>query len=343
MAIGARGVVFTLMAIVIASVIVVSASVLMDSGKQFDASPQHIRVRVVDGFVDSFESYVASALRVSVYNGLNNLSSLIANQPPTQLDTYFLDNDDLEKNLVKCMFHKDDPIILNGSNDRSCNNNRTLDVILQEFSDDARDYLNINVSFSIDESSLNLWEEYPFMAVANLTLNYTISDDEASWNVTNKNIEVDVPLYGLNDPVTGRFASINYLASPRAFIESAYPEGGGQLTAAIAEGTFSKSAAAPSILQRFIGDFSNKTCGTNSHCGVVSFIDEANVDWGWWSGASYNYSHLDYDLFNTSSGALPPPIPCAELRKNITEDGAEFVSYAGILDVLAVVSEPLCP
>lgn len=310
---GSRGVVFTLMAIVIASVIVVSAGVLMDPGKQTDTSPDHIRVKVVDGVINSFKSYAASAFRVSVYASLNNLTDILANQ--SDIYIYFEDLDALEGNLSNCLFNKNNGISLGGKF-YTCNNEKTFTIMLQNFSDQVWDNFNINLSFVIDNSSFNIWEEFPFEATTNLTMNLTVTDSRASWYITDFYIETSIPLDGLQDPVTAKFANSGYADSSLAntFIDGDTPKNVSQLEYAITEGVFSRRVDAPSILQRFFGDFTSASCGSpeddfvGRSCGVESFIDGQHISWGNWPAEhANNYSHVDYELFASEvDGSFKP-------------------------------------
>ncbi|MBR9703228.1 hypothetical protein GOV10_04270 [Candidatus Woesearchaeota archaeon] len=304
---GTHGVVFTLMAIVIASVIVVSSSVLMDSGKQTDTSPDHIRVQVVDSIINSFQSYAESALRVSVFYGLNNLTNILANQTDDDMELYFANLDALEGNLSNCILHTNRPIGPSGAGawDSSCHNKKTIPVMLQNFSEQVKDNLNIDLFFIIDNSSFNIWEEFPFEATANLTMNITVIDSRASWNITNFYIETNVPLDGLQDPVTTKLKYTKLTQSNFPiyyFNKTNSPYGKEELYSMITQHTFTSSISAPSILQRFVGDFKNDTCGpppdfNGGSCGVESFIDGTRIKWSEWPAQRHNYTHVDYELF----------------------------------------------
>lgn len=318
-----RGIVFTLMAIVISSVIMVSLHTL-SAVSIAGAQPELLRVKVIDGITDSFFSYSTVALRASTYAALTNMSIILAEQSDPEMNLYFDDFDDFELNLQNCMLNDTSDIesVTGISSAGPCMNVSYYPRLLDNYIDLINDSFNVDIVYVINKTSFNISQEIPFEITIKLAMDVNITDDFAKWTIYGQNIFVRVPLTGVLDPVMAKFdANDTYTVASgnNEFVAYTIKENKESIgnwsrfnttnfLNIIKNKEYRKALnRSPSFLQRYYGEFSVPS----ECCGIESFINGSHLNSEPWdkyeNTLTQNYSFTDHELFgNTDSSNFKP-------------------------------------
>lgn len=336
-----RGAVFTLMAIVISSIILVSFESASNVAIQSD-QPELLRVRVVDGVSDSFFSYAEASLRVSTFQALNNLSIFLGGLHDPELNRYFADREELRKNLARCIFDNETNLEVNGADILSsapCMNSTFFPALLSNYSTLVNDSMNVDIDFAWEENSFNYSQNLPFEIRVNVTFHVNVTDDFATWEMPNQELAVNVPLGGMINPVTYKasqtrmYTKDNLTATIVTINDLLFSEINDTVfDDMIRNGEYRKALnRSPSLMQRYYGAFD----AVSEFAGVEVFIDGRDLNdsitspWGFDSGnpmlGERNYSFTDYELFRSiNPGGFSP----REYETCDTPRGVNAISFS---------------
>lgn len=324
MAVGKKAIVFTLMAIVISSVLVVSGGALRGQAQSQELNPEIIRVKIIDGLIGAFFSYANGALRTSTHAAFTELSIALGEQSDENFILYYEDFDEFQTNLQRCTLGQtgEFPLEIGGSPiGYSCPGNISFPALLDEFRLLVLDTMNANITYTLQSETFSVSEEIPFEAIVTLTIDVHVSDAFAEWDLPNQNITVYVPLEGVQDPLTSKLANNALFADivppgfePYTFEKTNITQWNLTTTIEMLNAKTYRwqqvSTIAPSILDRYIGDLDNSTC-----CGVEAFIDGTHLTSAKWQerpgtqlkGSASNYSFVDHELLDSLSAAAFRP------------------------------------
>lgn len=336
-----QGVVFTLMAIVISSVIIVS---FMTANQKVvtEQQPELLRVKVVNSIADSFFSYAETALRTSTHAGLSNLSMILAAQPDPEMNTYYADEDTVKTNLRYCILNTGDNIRQDQPSGATwhtgpCSPAHSFPVLLNNFTALVNDSFGVEITYAYDAASFTVEQIVPFEVLANITLFVNVTDDFANWTLE-ENLSVRIPLTGVREPVTAKFdANDSYTWSSfsaytiqenkqRPTIGSASLFNASTFLEMMQQKEYRKALGrAPSLLQRYYGDFSPSAC-----CGIEAFIDGNQLKGGAWpqsfAGAQSNYSFTDHELLGNTNYPFSPKTYFCDVTGGVAQTHAIVTS-----------------
>lgn len=346
-----RGVVFTIMAIVIAAVIIAGAAVLSPVQVERE-SAELFRVNIVSNIVSSFDEYATTSLRTATRSSLDEVTDFLAqedgdedfseNSEQDELTIFFEDHDEFENAVATCFVGgAKSGIQLAGElplsdSELHCNGNN-FTALLREYQALVLEAYNVNISGfdSIDKATFSISQDtLPFRARANITLPEITVRDPASgaqWILPEKNLSTTVPIDGLKDPLVEKAAQSTSASSgfsrpikPFANAAGSFsePKGFEEVYSVLQNESYFAWSQAPSYLERFY--MHNATA---SSAGIVSFVDGNflySSSEAWTADVASdgtprsNYSHIDFDiLYGGEHPFEPKTYGCDEIDSQV--------------------------
>jgi hypothetical protein len=281
-AVGKRGVFFTLIAII--TVVFVITTYSLSSQKlttsSIDTEASRVRISVLNNYIETFERQAGNSLRTAGYLSLQNLSDRIAytGQFPVNM------ND----SITFCLNNRTNP--------HNClNASQTINSSLDKIVYLASTNLSVNTSYKIER----VWvtEEQPFEVVFWMNISYNISDEIASWR-TSKVIRSVVSAEGIRDPLYQWGYADGDVVASRNFSQTTlkvYSLNASGFESYYRNGSYIYLPLGPSVLQRFIKGYDlNSTC-----CGIESVVRFSDLTIAVRSEPPFaNYSFVDYHFFD---------------------------------------------
>ncbi len=331
---GKRGVVFTIMAIVIAAIIVAGVAVISPAQVE-EESAELFRVGVVSNVVLSFEEYTRTALRTATRSSIDEVTTFLANEDGDtsaysdhELTIFFDDHDEFEDAVATCFVGGAKSEIelagVNPGNAVPCNL-QNYSSLLREFQDLVNKTYNVEITGfeSIDETTFHISQELPFQLRANVTLpEITVRDpsSNAEWVLSEKTISTTVPIIGLKDPLVEKVAQSasadsNFNRTIQSFsISGSLPFGYEEVISVLNDELYFRWSKAPTFLERFY----LHTFTPPSDQGIASFVDGGyldNIPEVWTEslangppGTESNYSHVDFDILYGGDSSFTPTL-----------------------------------
>ncbi len=295
MAIGKKGVLFTIMSILIVAMLLTTNAVIQDTTTETLAQTQTATTRVttMNSYADTFEAQVRSAVRTAGYFAMKNISKKIYEEGE------FLNGEQLNRTFFECVSNDTNFINISNVERGPCIQNRySIQKQLLSLKSLARDNLAIDTSWIIHDAWIT--EEEPFELVFWINLSYNLTDPIfAKWNIENTVLKTSVSLEGVPDP------TYEYLRSP--LMGTTGPP------ASVEQRNFTKSSnkrhemnytlfndwydnktyltlenLAPSILDRYTGNFMSRS----ECCGIESVVNRTALTTD--SSEYKNYSMADH-------------------------------------------------
>ncbi len=209
-----KGMFFTLVAILIVSVLFISSLPRHSLTAKGKVPFTESRISTADDFVETMKtSYIPMALRMSSYNALNALSEYLKQRN----NGLFADYDELNSNFAEMMLNgsifcemelpnRHMPIDECLGSGRTFMGNRNFTQRLRDIENSSKATLQIDTNFSRDwYSDYNVVlfqnnETGPFQVGVNITVNFSINAGLAWWNNTER-ISTVFSFEGIEDPL----------------------------------------------------------------------------------------------------------------------------------------------
>ena len=344
-----RGMFFTLVAILIITVVFVSFSPEYSSTIDYQTEVTQSRVEAANELVETIKySYVPAAIEASSYHALKWLSHDLKSAGSgfssrtvfNESFEWMMMNGTLRCPTLPCPFYNPEMKKVNFRN------------LLNEMENASRDYSQIETEFTTKNFNLSLYqnrETGAFQVGVNLTINFSVDAGLARWDDL-ENISVFFEFEGIEDPLyaihdTGLSGYVNVFNATNltnynisntllAIEQRTYRYAGERLVA----GPDKAKYHAPSFLDRFVeGDNVNNDMafgddhGTSEDysacCGIESLINPNKMG----LPSDPARSHADWCYFRTGTacvipdGGLPDPRPIG----CITDTGqGSFLGFA---------------
>lgn len=296
--IGRKGVVFTLIAIVLA-VFLLATSELLDppeSAIAQDTRAAQSRVAVMSAYSTTFEQHAHDTLATAGYFTLQNMSARVRDE------RIFFSGGARGVNATVNGCIVGNTILVRGAAQRCLPGrigvNESLDMLVAL----AEEELGIATTYRVAEA----WviEEKPMQVAFFMRISYNVSDAFASWVVQDRIIRADVDVTGIEDPVYAYLSSpIDPKTSERRNF-SLSPLRLSQLNASTFPAFYANRSylflenRSPSVLQRYAGNLTARS----ACCGVESVVSRAMLSP---APSSYaNYSMSDHQLAAHLNGTL---------------------------------------
>lgn len=211
---GKKGIFFTLIAILIVSVLFISFSPRHGLAAKGQAPFTESRISTADDFVETVKaSYVPMALRMSSYNALNALSEYLKQRN----SGLFADYGELNRNFAEVMLNGSIYCEIGGLNKhmpideclgsgRTFMGGRNFTQRLRDIENSSKATLQLDTTFSRDwygDYSVVIFqnnETGPFQAGVNITVNFSVNAGIAWWNDTSR-ISTVFSFEGIEDPL----------------------------------------------------------------------------------------------------------------------------------------------
>jgi len=290
MAVGKKGIIFTMMAIVMVTIVLFAIRPQMISHSERRIPVIESRVDVANSHLSYLEnSYLQRILRYTAFRGMNAYVEFLRHQ-------YNDDPTNFPRTTTK-MNLQFFQVMANSSMNGTCLNcshyqiytmeNHTLNDKLGEFKQVSKDFLNINIS--VIPRSLTLFQsdttgpwEIGIILNSSIEMNTSI----AQWNITEVNTTTTFSILGVEDWFgtrnTWAFSgapSIDYIVP--ANVTHWNREA---LIGHINQHTFKYEPTAPNFIQRFIENYNQSAC-----CGIEAAIQPDLAAY-----AFTNISFIDY-------------------------------------------------
>ena len=355
-----RGMFFTLVAILIITVVFVSFSPEYSSTIDYQTEVTQSRVGTANELVETIKySYVPAAIEASSYHALKWLSHCLKTRGDLSSPCYgysagpgqgFRDRPEFNTTFEWMMLNGTLPGVSYDAANPSLTNfypgmeKVHLRNLLAEMEDASRDYSQIETNFTTKNFNLNLYqnrETGAFQVGVNLTINFSVNAGLARWDDL-ENISVFFEFEGIEDPLyaihgTGpgyvnvfnatNLTNYNISNTLLAIEQRTYRYAGERLVA----GPDKAKYHGPSFLDRFVkGDNVNNdylfdnTHGTANYsacCGLESLINPRTMG----LAAADPNSYVDWCYFSSRSSRCNNPSP--NIVKCITTGG--FTSHGG--------------
>ena len=297
-----RGMFFTLVAILIVTILFVSFSPQYASRINYELPVTESRVEAANGLVETIKySYVPQALSASSYHALKSLSGHLKSE-----GRGFADLEELNKTFEWMMLNGTLPDLEHGSP-----NFYSLEMevvhfrnLLDEMETSSTEHLQIETKFMRENFNVALYQNADtgaFQVGVNLTINFSVDAGLARWeDLENISVafefeDIEDPLYAINlnsasNPATNfvnKFRETNrsYYDVSNTFLEvthRTYTYAGKR----IVDGSDDAKYHAPSFLGRFVQGHNVNTHGTITYdiggvysecCGIESLINQPKM------------------------------------------------------------------
>lgn len=325
-----KGVVFTIMAIVIAAVIIAGAAVLSPVQVEQE-SAELFRVGIVSNIVLSFDQYAITSLRTATRSSLDNVTDFLVTEDgdfsDPELTIFFDSHAEFQDAVATCFVGgAKSEIELSGETPASSSplhcNSQNFTVLLREYQELVADAYNVEITGfeSIDKSSFHITQSTPFRVRVNFTLPEITVFDPASgaqWILPEKNLSTTVPIDGLKDPLVEKMVQANaasdgFSRTIRPFTNFAgsfsVPVGAEEVYSVLQNEQYFSWMRAPSFLERFYMHNAGP-----SEAGIASFVNGTYLDNDLWPEtiadgltSASNYSHIDFDILYGGTGTFSP-------------------------------------
>ncbi len=298
---GKKGVFFTLIAVLVVSVLIIAFS----SNENFTSKNRvptiSSRVKTSSNFVRNLEqSYIKASLQTSSHNALNSILLYI------ERNRNFLENEKELNDTFK-------EVLINGSIKGlklyegygiSLMNGNTFEYRLNRIEQASKNFFNLRTDFKKEDIEVDIFQTNdtgPWYIGINLTLEYSVDADVAYWNRT-KTFTIFLDLRDFNDPL--------FLVNPTSPAHrkiNATPFNSTEwnvdtLRIHANSGTYMYEPNASSYLFRFFNSTEFSEC-----CGIESFVnetlckkveDKSYVDFCFWSDACDSGTMYGEKLYN---------------------------------------------
>ena len=332
------------MAVVIAAVIVATAGFFTPQ-QTVHEDVTLLRVTIVDNLVRSFIQYSEQSLRITTRAALDNLTEILALHDDDNMTLYFANMSELTTNIDRCLLNQSfSQLSLQGYsiNNVGCIEDFTLIDRLDIFVNLVEETYNVQIDYSLELGSFFINQTNPFEARTNINFSSIIISDlatNANWSMQNHTISIRLPLLGLQDPVTTKFARSIYTTNdfePYFFNQATRPNSNiSQMLDIMESQEFVRTPAAPSILGRYVGNFS-----PISIFGLEAFINGSQINHtaaaSLWPGnitkPQIEYSFIDWHVLISDHEQehifAPKTFDCSELSfLNSTDLGINTSDY----------------
>ena len=282
MVLNRKGVVFTLIAILISGFLFILYATEYRPKENSLLPVITNRIRILDRHNENFVKYTLESMDISTYKAMNGMIAHIDDHgffPDFESAfTECVQNGTLNDGVDVC------PDMANG----------TLPYWLNETINISRNRLGFNVTYTIQ--GIRISQPLPFQVQVEVDLHYEVWDVFATINRT-VSLRRLVSIEGLMDPLYVGSGTYNNSIAAAPTRDDAWNVG--TLHLMIENRTYRHHTDAPSFLLRFEGSLLNSTC-----CGIESMIHPAEV------GAFDNRSFVDFLFWNETElcGGIPPQI-----------------------------------
>ncbi|RME52881.1 hypothetical protein D6783_03655 [Candidatus Woesearchaeota archaeon] len=268
---GKRGVVFTMIAISLATLLLALFIWTYTADVQSDLDIINLRVFYLNNFLNDLDEYIELALTVGSRNTLEAMS------------TYIKDNGyvaDAQLAFHTCFLEGN--ITPGGPPCGLAYNNsaqRWLDEVQRHVAD------TMKITFEYEFHNVTITQKYPFHLDVTLNATVKLYDVFATWNYT-KIYNISMPVEGLTDPgIIKEFSERRIIRRSPREITGIWGVPG--LTEMYQNKEYRWFDEAPSFLERYEGNFTNSSC-----CGIETLINTSTLVTN-----KHNRSFTDYQLF----------------------------------------------
>lgn len=293
MAVGRKGIVFTLMAIVVIAFIFASSSVVEkpETRAEIETESARTRVAMMNSYLDTLEAHAAASLATAGYFTLKNMSKKVTN------DGFFLTMAEVNHTVDNCITNNTIRVL--GVDHDCLNGSQRVQVSLNQLRSLGQTNLGLNTEFEIHRA----WvvDTEPYEVTFYMNISYNITDPIfAKWQ--RQHIVIGAPVYveGIADPTFQYLVANGYLTQPRNFSESevrrfqfnpaVFPLHYGNASYISVEGL------GPSVLNKYAGwNLEQSSC-----CGIESVVTESEI--GFLPGSARNYSLVDHQFTSQLQG-----------------------------------------
>lgn len=303
MAVGRKGVVFTLAALVLVGFMVLVLQSSPRSPSAIETAAGSTRVTVMDSYLATFERHAAASLASASYLAFENLTRRIESNGTFLADV----NTSLEDCIARNEF----------APGRCMDENATFNRSMHALKWLAQSSLNIQTEWVVEEVWVS--EERPMEVVVRMNLSYNVSDPVASWQRLHRTVVASVNLEGVRDPLYAYLAFEGATDERRSFSLTPLnrqlftPQ---QFAFHYANGSYLPlEGKSPSVLQRYKGEHS----AVSACCGIESVVNRSALK-GVTSDYA-NYSMTDHHLAAHLDGSLPEFDCEAEEVRGLSEPG----------------------
>lgn len=277
-----RGVLFSIIAIVIATFLTLVFSSRVETAPDYKMDLIEARINTLYDYTNSFYEFAGDASILSGYGALYGVAANISesHRYDSLFDEHFI-NCFLTANITKAPA-------------RACPfmNNKSISYYLDQFAYQAKKNIKISSSYSIDPNSIRVDQlTDPFGVDLSLEISLNISD--VFVNMTSKrSIRVIIPIEKIPDPL---FSANNY---SRVIIKSRLGKAEGSWNSTDLESLYNNQEyeayqSGVSFLNRYKGNFSH------SQMGIESIMNQTNLtNYGINMNNIKNLSMVDYLFFN---------------------------------------------
>lgn len=256
-----KSVFFTLTAIVLTLVIILSFNVYSKYNLNEKMNVVEVRITTMNNFIKD----VSQDLEKGVYiTSFRSLLSMI--QHITDNGT-FIDN-------VDYTFSE---LFINGSIDDNVINlmtNSTFPDWVNKIQIEA-EKIDINANFTVNNVSITQEDPWKIKIAANINMNVQDKKQTSSWSI-NKNIITDITIESFEDPLyivnsQGKLTNTIRVSPYTVFVQGSNAD---NLVSQINESYYINTTTAPSFLMRLEGNLSSSSYGIESLVNVEEFSDQ---------------------------------------------------------------------
>jgi hypothetical protein len=284
MALGKKGIFYTLIAVILASIIIASFAFYSTYRTKSKMFVVETRVKTMERFMDDLEKDIERALYIAGFRSILAIEdNIIANGEYV---------DDAESSLQE--------IVINGTlsgEQLNLTMNSSLSAWFESVKMHGRE-IGIELDYSIID--FEVFQTNPWNVDFNITVALDISDSNgvASWQI-NDSASSRVSILGFEDPV---YTIGSYGRTTRVINKTSLDVAGiDNLKAFLSEKTYMEYSGAPSFLMRLEGDLSSSAYGIETlvDTNVLSFYELGIYDR---SGVDYIYfgeqDTTNYNIYN---------------------------------------------
>ena len=305
-----KGMVFTLVSILISSLIISSFFFLYEQRLDNETTFVSLRVQTINNFIIQSESYVSNLARDSTKSALEDIiNAMISDGEFTS---------DLEQVLFDCLATGSFSI----SSSFSCSGNSNLSGRLDDLSQLILSTFNIRSQIEIED--VEILQVSPWGLFIFVDYNITVGDDYGFW-VSNKRAGAEVNIEGLPDPTSSivhsdlsslAHTTIFRIANRQEDDIGFWQEEPSTLHRVVSRGEYILNTNAPGFIQRLEGDMSASPFGLMSivNSSIVGTYDEIAsisgmgeifyLDYLFWNMNCVPGNYLEYDFWKTGMSAI---------------------------------------
>ncbi|MFA6072670.1 MAG: hypothetical protein WC758_00980 [Candidatus Woesearchaeota archaeon] len=295
MSFGKKGIMFTILAVLMCAVIISSFFMVYDLPLDQNVDNTKIRVSGMNQYVDQTEIYIGDITYVSGLKTLEFMNDIMIG------NNSFLVN--FTEEYISCMTVGSIDVPWSGSV-VTCPQDAYLYSKINEFESFSNNRMGINSDITVNRLELTQNSPWDLLLIINYTLK--INDSYAYWNET-RVVEKHMSIIGLKDPTyyivkntsplyAARFdMRINSSTSTASWTEK--PSTANQV---VVSKRYFEWSLAPSFLNRL----NNKT--TSSEYGIVSIVSfnntalmsgRSSIDYEFWKGIATQAPYIRYDFW----------------------------------------------